>query len=162
MTKGVAWKVVDRSEEVCAAAILVAVMAITVYNVVNRYLLKQSAVWAPELAGFLFTWVVFLGASAATRRGMHVSIVVLVDRLGPRARRWTILAGDVILIAFFAYASWLALKITISSYSRVSPAMHLPYTYVYASVVVCFAVSLVRSLAAFRQGWAGDPALGGE
>jgi TRAP-type C4-dicarboxylate transport system permease small subunit len=123
-------------EEICAGACLVAVIAITVYNIINRYLLQQSAAWAPELAGFIFTWVVFLGASAAAKRGMHVSVRVLVDRFPPR---WQAMLGtgvDLVLAAFLAYGAWLALKITVSSYARVSPVTGLSYSYVYGSVVV--------------------------
>jgi TRAP-type transport system small permease protein len=133
-------------EEICAGACLVAVIAITAYNVINRYLLQQSAAWAPEIAGFIFTWVVFLGVSAAAKRGMHVSVRVLVDRLPPRWQAMLSTGVDVVLAAFFAYGAWLALKITVSSYARVSPVMGLPYSYVYASVVVCFALMLARTV----------------
>jgi TRAP-type C4-dicarboxylate transport system permease small subunit len=131
-------------EEICAGTCLVSVIAITVYNIVNRYLLQRSGAWAPELAGFIFTWVVFLGVSAAAKRGMHVSVRVLVDRFPPRWQAVLSTAVDVVLVAFFAYGVWLALKITISSYARVSPVMGLSYSYVYASVVVSFAAILAR------------------
>jgi TRAP-type C4-dicarboxylate transport system permease small subunit len=144
-------------EETCAGACLVAVITITVYNIVNRYLLHQSAAWAPELAGFIFTWVVFLGVSAAAKRSMHVSVRVLADRL---PYRWRTVLGTVIeliLVAFFAYGAWLALKITVSSYARVSPVMGLPYSYVYASVVVCFVSIFARKLVDLTRQLPGRP-----
>ncbi len=161
MSKRQALRLLDRAEEVLAGALLVAVMGVTAYNVVNRYVFQLSAVWAPELAGFLFTWVVFLGASAAARHGMHVSMEVVVDRLGPKSKRWTLLAGEIILIVFFAYTAWLALKITISSYSRVSPVMHVPYSYVYASVVVSFSLMFARGAAALWREFRSDAAVQG-
>jgi TRAP-type C4-dicarboxylate transport system permease small subunit len=133
-------------EEIGAGACLVAVIAITGYNIINRYLLQQSAAWAPEIAGFIFTWVVFLGVSAAAKRGMHVSVRVLVDRFPPRWQAVLGTAVDMVLAAFFAYGAWLALKITISSYARVSPVTGLSYSYVYASVVVCFAAIFIRKV----------------
>lgn len=133
-------------EEICAGACLVGVIAITVYNIINRYLLQQSAAWAAELAGFIFTWVVFLGVSAAAKRGMHVSVRVLVDRFPPAWQAAINTAVDLVLAAFFAYGTWLAVKITASSYTRVSPVMGLPYSYVYASVVVCFAAIFARKV----------------
>jgi TRAP-type C4-dicarboxylate transport system permease small subunit len=161
MTKAGALQLLDRAEETLAGALLVIVMAITAYNIVNRYVFQLSAVWAPELAGFLFTWVVFLGASAAARRGMHVSMEAVVDRLSPRARRWILLAGQVILVAFFAHTAWLALRIMISSYSRVSPVLHVPYSYVYASVVISFSLMLARSVAALWREFRSDAAARG-
>lgn len=136
------------AEETVAGAGLVIVVIITIYNIVNRYVLEQSAVWAPELAGMIFAWVVFLGASAAWKRGMHISISVLVRRLGPRAQALVRLAGDAVLVAFLAYATYLAAKITVSSYSRLSPVMRVPFSYVYASAALCFALMLLRQVMA--------------
>lgn len=147
------------AEEIAAGVLLACVIGITAYNIVNRYLLGLPAAWAPELAGFLFTWVVFLGASAAAKRDMHVSISVVTDRLGPALRAMIALATDAILLLFFAYAAYLAVKITISSYSRVSPVMRLPYSYVYASAALCFVLIGLRKLATVtrRLSGAGGP-----
>jgi TRAP-type transport system small permease protein len=136
------------AEETVAGAGLVIVVIITIYNIVNRYVLEQSAVWAPELAGMIFAWVVFLGASAAWKRGMHISISVVVSRLGPRTQAVVRLAGDAVLVAFLAYATYLAAKITVSSYSRLSPVMRVPFSYVYASAALCFALMLLRQVMA--------------
>jgi TRAP-type C4-dicarboxylate transport system permease small subunit len=142
-----ATRIVGAAEEVAAGVGLILVVVITLYNVVNRYVLQQSAAWAPELAEMLFAWVVFLGASAAWKRGMHISISVVVRQLHPRAQAFVRLLGDVILIGFLAYATFLAVKITISSHARVSPVMRVPFSYVYASAALCFALMLVRQVA---------------
>lgn len=136
------------AEETVAGAGLIAVVLITIFNIVNRYVLEQSAVWAPELAEMIFAWVVFLGASAAWKRGMHISISVVVSRLGPRAQALVRLAGDAILVAFLAYATYLAAKITLSSYSRLSPVMRVPFSYIYASAAICFSLMLLRQVMA--------------
>jgi TRAP-type C4-dicarboxylate transport system permease small subunit len=124
---------------------LVAVVAITVYNVFNRYVLEQSGVWAPELAGIIFAWVVFLGASAAWKRGMHISIDVLVRRLPTAGQAVARHGARLLLIAFFAYAAYLAAKITISSYSRESPVLRVPFSFIYASALIAFASMLLRT-----------------
>jgi len=138
-------------EEVTAATGLVLVVAITIYNIVNRYLLLRSAAWAPELAGMIFAWVVFLGASAAWRRRMHISIAVVVRLLGPRLRAFIAKAGDLLLAFFFAYVTYLAIKITLSSHTRLSPVMRVPFSYVYASAAVGFALMLLHQLVALAQ-----------
>jgi TRAP-type C4-dicarboxylate transport system permease small subunit len=143
------------AEEAAAGVGLVLVVAITLYNVVNRYVLEQSAAWAPEAAEMLFAWVVFLGASAAWKRGMHISISVVVRQLQPRAQAFVRLLTDVILIVFLACATFLAIKITISSHARVSPVMRIPFSYVYASAALCFALMLLRQLAAAARALSG-------
>ena len=134
-------------EEIAAAAGLVLVVAATIYNIVNRYLLMRSAAWAPELAGMVFAWVVFLGASAAWRRHMHVSISVVVRFLPRGARAGIEAAGSLVLALFLAYATYLAAKITISAHSRLSPVMRVPFSYVYASAAVGFGIMFLRQAA---------------
>ena len=141
----------DNVEEVIAGIGLVLVVAITVYGIFNRYVLERSAVWAPELAGFIFTWVVFLGASAALKRNMHISIGVVVRYLNPRVRAAVGVIADIVLVAFLAYATYLALKITISSHSRLSPVMRVPFSYVYASAALGLALMLLRRCFALGQ-----------
>jgi TRAP-type C4-dicarboxylate transport system permease small subunit len=144
-------RLLDNLEEVIAGIGLVLVVAITVYGIFNRYVLEGSAVWAPELAGFLFTWVVFLGASAALKRNMHISIGVVVRFLHPRVRAVVEVIADMVLVAFLAYATYLAMKITISSHSRLSPVMRMPFSYVYASAALGFALMLLRRCLALGQ-----------
>lgn len=138
-------------EEIAAGAGLVLVMAITAYNIFNRYVLEQSAVWAPELAGILYAWVVFLGASAAWKRNMHIGIDVIVRHLPPRGRQSIRILSDMVLIAFLAYTTYLAVSITISAQTRVSPVMRVPYSYVYASAAIGFALMLVRRMLSLAQ-----------
>jgi TRAP-type transport system small permease protein len=144
-------RLLDNLEEVIAGVGLVLVVAITVYGIFNRYVLEGSAVWAPELAGFIFTWVVFLGASAALKRNMHISIGVVVRFLHPHVRAAVGVISDIVLVAFLAYATYLAMKITISSHSRLSPVMRVPFSYVYASATMGFGLMLLRRCFALGQ-----------
>ncbi len=134
-------------EESAAGAGLVLVVAVTAYNIFNRYVLRGSAAWAPELAGIIFAWVVFLGASAAWKRGMHISINVLTRQLGTRTQLVVRIIASTVLACFFAYAVWLAGRITISSYSRLSPVMRVSFSYVYASALLGFLLMLLHTLA---------------
>jgi len=138
-------------EELIAGTGLVVVVGLTMYNIINRYLLQKSGVWAPELAEMIFTWVVFLGAGAAWKRRMHISISVLVRNLHPRTQTVVTIITDIILIAFLAFSTYLAAKITISSHSRLSPVLRLPFSYVYASTVLAFALMTIRRAVALAH-----------
>jgi TRAP-type C4-dicarboxylate transport system permease small subunit len=154
----------NHAEEFIAGIGFVAVIAITLYNVFNRYVLERSGVWAPELAGIVFAWVVFLGASAAWKRGMHVSIDVVVTRLGQPARGIVRLLANLIVVAFLAYTTWLAVEITIAAHARQTPVLRVPFSYIYASAAIGFALMLARSLRALVQqlrGQSEEPAQGG-
>ena len=138
--------ILRNAEEVVAGVALVVVVALIIYGIFNRYVLQQSSVWAPELASLIFTWVVFLGASAAWKRNMHISIDVIVSRLGPRLQTPVRALTDVIVVVFLAYATYLAISIAISSHVRLSPVLRVPFTYVYAGVALAFASMFLRKL----------------
>jgi TRAP-type C4-dicarboxylate transport system permease small subunit len=142
-------------EEIGAGTGLVLVVVIVIYNIVNRYIFQQSGVWAPELAGIVFPWVVFLGASAAWKRNMHIGISAGVRCLGPRLRRLVAILADVLLIAFLAFATYLAAKITISAHTRLSPVLRIPFSYVYASAALAFGLMLIRRSVALARSLRG-------
>jgi TRAP-type C4-dicarboxylate transport system permease small subunit len=142
------WAILRRGlanfEEIGAGIGLLLVIGLVTFTIVNRYVLQRSGVWAPELAEMIFAWVVFLGASAASKRDMHISIDVLVRYFGPRTRALIQLFGDVVLVVFLAYVTYLSVKITISSHSRVSPVLRIPFSYVYGSAALAFGLMLIR------------------
>jgi TRAP-type C4-dicarboxylate transport system permease small subunit len=51
-------------------------------------LLGHSIPWITEVSVCLFAWVVFLGAGILSRRGGHISLDVLVERLPPSFQFW--------------------------------------------------------------------------
>lgn len=145
--RNAAREILDNFEELVAGIALVIVVILVLYGVFNRYVLAQPSVWAPELAGLVFTWAVFLGASAAWKRNMHIRIDVIVKCLHPKARKIVRIITDIIIVAFLAYATYLAIRISISSYVRLSPVLRVPFTYVYAGPALAFASMFLRNLA---------------
>jgi len=62
--------------------IMMAVMATLVFvNVVARYVLNFSIIWAEEVSQYLMIWIAFLGAGLALREGRHVALELLHDFL---------------------------------------------------------------------------------
>lgn len=79
-------RLVDRVEEALAAALLVAMTAVTFAQVVARYVFNSGAVWALELTVFLFAWLVLIGASHLVKTNGHLGISAIVT-LFPTARQ---------------------------------------------------------------------------
>ncbi len=51
-------------------------------------LLGHSIPWITELSVCLFAWVVFLGAGILSRRGGHISLDIVVERLPASVQSW--------------------------------------------------------------------------
>ncbi len=70
------------------AALLVVVETVILFTgVIWRYVLDSPLIWTDEVAETLFLWLVSLGAVIALRRGEHMRMTMVVNRLGPRLER---------------------------------------------------------------------------
>jgi TRAP-type C4-dicarboxylate transport system permease small subunit len=66
-----------------AAVVLGAIAAAFCYEVAARYLFSAPTSWANALVAYFLCAAIFLAVPELTRRRAHVSINLLVDRLGP-------------------------------------------------------------------------------
>ena len=122
-------------------ALAVVILSVT-YGVGMRYLFGDPPVWINEVSSIGFTWMVFLGASAAYKRKMHIGIDLLVNRLPPGIRRIFLLAAQLVLSVFFGYMVVYGVIFSIESYAQPTSIMRLPNTVFYSAVPVSFALML--------------------
>lgn len=83
-----------------------AVMIALVFANVVLHLFHRDNPWTTEFCEFLMVWVTFLGAAAATRRGLHMSINEFVDKLDAGARRWADLALAAVAAGVLGLLVW--------------------------------------------------------
>lgn len=132
--------------EASAVLLIVFEIAILFSGVVARYVLHVPLVWSDELASILFLWLSMLGAVIALRRGEHMRMTALIDRVHPRTR---------VLLEVFALAASLAFLLLIfmpaldyayeESYI-VTPALEISNTWHAAALPVGIALMVLVSL----------------
>lgn len=93
---------VGRAFGAIAAMAILGVLLLTAANVAGRYLFNAPLRGAEEATGFLVVAMVMFGAAEAYRRGDHIRIDLLTDRLGPRGSHWVDLLSHVAVLAFAA------------------------------------------------------------
>jgi TRAP-type C4-dicarboxylate transport system permease small subunit len=102
------------------------VMATLVFvNVVCRYVLGFSIIWAEEISQYLMIWIAFLGAGLAMREGRHVALEMLQDRLPAPASRGlrTAIAG--LIIAFLGVVTVLGFQFAFFVWSQETPVLNI-------------------------------------
>lgn len=77
----------DTLEEGFIAFTLLAMTAVTFANVIARYVFNSNILWAVEMTGVLFAWLVLIGASYAVRTGSHLGVDVVVNAVPAATRR---------------------------------------------------------------------------
>ncbi|VAW12383.1 hypothetical protein MNBD_ALPHA09-120 [hydrothermal vent metagenome] len=83
---------------VAGAGVVILMMAVVGYSVVNRYILGTPITWTDELSGYLVVALVMLGAAEALRRGDHISVDLITDRLGEGGRRVAEIWGNLLVL----------------------------------------------------------------
>ncbi len=126
-------------------ALAVVILSVT-YGVAMRYLFGDPPVWTNEVSAIAFTWIVFLGASAAYKRKMHIGIDLLVNRLPPGVRWNFLLAAQLVLSVFFGYMVVYGVIFSIESYAQPTSILRLPNTVFYSAVPVSFALMLFHQV----------------
>ena len=88
-----------------ATVLFVGSTGVMLWEGFNRSARDISYFWAEEAVRFLMIWAFFLTLGAAGRHGLHIRTEMLVDAMGPRARRLmhlgAVIAGIAFAIALF-------------------------------------------------------------
>lgn len=77
----------EHLEEGLITFLLAAMTLVTFMQVVARYVFNYSFVWALELTGVMFAWLIFVGMSYGVRVGAHIGVDAVVKVVGPGAAR---------------------------------------------------------------------------
>ncbi len=100
LDKGLEW--LCRIMLAAGAVLVIAMTAIVSYSVFMRYVMNTPQVWTDELVGYLLVLLVMLGAAEALRRGEHIAVDLVTERLGPLGRRLTEIWGMAAVLAVSA------------------------------------------------------------
>jgi|GEM_PF-408860 len=83
------------------SAFLLALMVVLVsLGVFFRYALGAALVWYDEFASYLLVWLTFSGCVAASYRRQHVQLDLVVNKLGPRAKRRVEMVSECFVFGF--------------------------------------------------------------
>lgn len=131
-------RLIRRAENLISFSALALLTGSVLWGVLTRYVTERPAVWTTELSGILFTWVVFIGAMTAMRDGRHIRVTLLIDIMPETARRWIEKFGEIIVLVFLVYVAYLSYEMMQQGATRPSPALRIPFFYVYLATAICF------------------------
>ena len=104
-----AFDVVDWFSDVLgwlAAAAVLAIMGISAFDIVARYIFNAPTSWAIEVSGYLLVAATFLGAAYAEKKGAHINVDILVNNLSAKPRAFLTGLAAWLGVTFSAFAAW--------------------------------------------------------
>lgn len=102
----------EHLEEGLITFLMAAMTLITFVQVIARYGFNYNFVWALELTGVMFAWLIFIGMSYGVRIGAHIGVDAAVKLLGSGAARVVSSIATVLCIVY-------ALIVTFGGYQYV-------------------------------------------
>ena len=125
---------VELTIDVLSRVAVMAMTALVLVQVVLRYVFNVPLVWVEEMTVFLMIWMAFMGAAVGVRRGGHIAMTLLVDRLPARLARVCLHATTLAIVGFAAVVAWQGLLLAFSVGNQRSAALGLPMTFPYLIV----------------------------
>jgi TRAP-type C4-dicarboxylate transport system permease small subunit len=149
----------DRGARALCVALFGAILGIMVLQVTFRYALGSPLVWTEELARYLYVWACYLGAPVALRRGNHITITFVFERL-PRGLRLPLTLGcQALALVFFVALGYQGAILAVRSHSVEAITLPIPWSLIYAAVPVS---ALLMMLATVEAAWRAVGAADGE
>ena len=144
----------------CRFLVLVTGIVMTVIltgNVIARYLFASGGIdAAQELPERLFPWFIVAGIALAAQAGGHMSVDWLLNRLGPRGRRWLLLVANAIVIASYLVLFQQSLVLAEIAKVERSPVLNLPNSHGYWAVALgCLLLALATVCSSVRLALTG-------
>lgn len=153
---------VNKALHYVAGALIIAVMAFTVYNVLGRWLFGAPLRGTVELTQLAMIGIVYLGLAYAQHRDNHIAVGLLYQRFGPRIRMVLDVFSAVLSMIILVLLSWrlyeYAAVLEAGGRTTASRGIPLhPFAYVAIIGVVAFILAFASTLVArLRHAESGD------
>ena len=145
---------------IMAAAVLFAMMALTFFDVVLRYVFNAPMQGSFELTELMMVVLIFAGLPLVSRCEEHVLMDFLDHLMPPLILSAVRRLVHVVCGAVFAGIGWLVLRKAsqVMEYGDTTAALHIelaPFVYIMAALI--FVTALIHLFMAFSQRGATDP-----
>jgi TRAP-type C4-dicarboxylate transport system permease small subunit len=132
-------RIISTIEEVIVAGGILVISASVMVNVVCRSA-RIVLIGAEEIAQFAIVWLTFLGTGLCARKGIHVTMSALIDKIPEKKRKGVVILIYAITGVFCIILAILGAQLTHAVYSRgqVSPALRMPIWYYYIAAAIGF------------------------
>ena len=118
----------------------VAMVLVTLAQVIFRYVLAAPLPWSEELARYCFVWIVFLGGAVGLSRGTHLGVDLLVNAFPEVARRLFDALTNTLIAIFAATVIYASLPVLNINMFQRSPALGIQMSYIYMAIPISMGI----------------------
>ncbi len=142
-------RVNDWSEKLLFVLMLAMILFTTMQVIFRVFFTALS--WTEEITCFLLFYASLVGAAVAFKRGSHIAVTFIVQRLPGMGQKALAIAVHLLGILFFAVIVIYGILLMETESQQLSPGMQIPMAWVYVAFPAVGAVILLHLLAGIRQ-----------
>lgn len=137
------------------ALVLIAIIALTMAEVVSRYVLRDPLILSDEFGGYALVAIGFLGLAYCAQGGGHIRITFLVERIGRSAGpvRIATLALGLVFVTLIAWVGWQFLADSFARNMRSNSLLMVPLKWPQLAIPVGFSLFALVLLAQLVRAW---------
>jgi TRAP-type C4-dicarboxylate transport system permease small subunit len=144
--------VLDRLTCWACIALFVAILAVMVLQVAFRYVLNAPLTWTEELARYLYIWACWLGAPVALRRGNHIAIAFVSDRMPSGLGRLVGLVTQAAALVFLVQLTVQGGILMVKSHTVEAITLPIPWSAIYIAAPISAVLMILETV---RAMWLG-------
>jgi TRAP-type C4-dicarboxylate transport system permease small subunit len=114
---------IDRVIGVVIIVIMAVMVTIVSAQVFMRYVLNLSFDWADELSRLCFVWTIFLAIPLALKRGGHILMELVMDRVPSSTRDLLYRSMTALSMGMMVLITWEAWKVTVENWADAIPTL---------------------------------------
>jgi len=139
---------IARFEAAVLALGVIIMAAVSVANVVGRFVLGESLFFVEELNRFLIVLITFVGLGYAARMGRHIRMSAIYDALPDTARKALMVVICLVTSAAMFVLAWYAYAYVVSVYEsgRIAAALRIPIYLTFVWVPIGFVITGIQYL----------------
>ncbi|MCI8429040.1 MAG: TRAP transporter small permease [Lachnospiraceae bacterium] len=124
-----------------------AMVILTCWQVITRYLLNNPSTWSEELVGYLFAWMSLLGASLVTCERGHMNIPVIVELFDKQIQKGLNCLGELTAFLFSAIILVFGgVQITSLAMGQMTSSLGVPIGIFYIVLPLCGVLNMIYTI----------------
>ena len=143
----------DRLNVFCEMALFLSFVVmtfVTLLQIICR-IFFEALTWSEELTCFLLVLASFLGVTVGIRRGAHISIMFLVDKLPAPLKRGMFFFSSCVTLVFFGVIGWYGSTLAWEERLQQASAVNISMGVIYLVFPFTAVVVLVHVLAFLQE-----------
>lgn len=125
----------------------IAMVILTCWQVLTRYILKNPSTWSEELVGYLFAWMSLLGASIVTCERGHMNIPIIVEQFSETVQKALNCFGEIVAFLFSAVILVFGgVQITTLAMGQMTSSLGVPIGIFYIVLPLCGFLNMIYTV----------------